>query len=83
MKRNLWAPPDTFSVSPLFSLLPTEGKPEKLLDLLPSLFARLERVESLRRTLGDEADAEQRRRCLAEEMMLRRVLDWAQLYEGE
>ena len=73
MQRKIAGPTDPFSLSPLLTLLPQRGKLTRLTTLVSSLFARHEKVESLR-TLG--ADKEHERRYAAESAMLRQILDW-------
>ncbi|MCX6115592.1 MAG: hypothetical protein NTV65_10335 [Proteobacteria bacterium] len=73
MSGNVGGPPDPFSLSPLLSLLPSCGNLTRLENLVSSLFARHEKVETLR----EEAKSKElERRYTAEEAMLRQILDW-------
>ena len=76
MKRSIFSPPDPFSLSPLLSLLPVKGDIANLQSLTSSLFARHEAVSALRRELEKSDDRDARRRLVAEETMLKRVLEW-------
>ena len=73
MKKPLLGPIESFSLSPLLSLMPSEGGLEKLQSFTASFFARYERVTAQRQ---EAADPEIQRRLLLEESMLRQVLDW-------
>jgi uncharacterized protein YPO0396 len=77
MKRPLYSRPDAFSLSPLLSLLPVQGKVGKLEALTSSLYARYERVAHMKKDIPpDEKNRDLQRRLTAEEAMLRQVLDW-------
>ena len=76
MKRPILSPPDTFSSSPLLALLPVVGVVGELEKLTSSLFARYERVRALKKSLDEDALRESQRRIVAEEAMLRHILDW-------
>jgi hypothetical protein len=65
--------PDSFSLSPLLSVLPTLGNVTRLENLVSSLFARFEAVEALR----EHTDVPEMRTKLGNEAaMLRQILDW-------
>lgn len=74
MKKSPLSPPDEFSISPLFTVLPRLGDATALYKFKNSLFARLEGVTEQRE------DASQDRSILkklnAEEAMLKVVLAW-------
>lgn len=75
--KPLFEPSDPSSVFPLVSLLPARGTALKLRGLTSSLFARHERVRQAINELDrGEVSPEVRRRYLAEEAMLRQVLEW-------
>jgi hypothetical protein len=65
--------PESFSLSPLVSLLPSVGSLTRLEGLVSSIFARYESVEALR---DGADDPEARERYGAELSMLRQILDW-------
>jgi len=73
MSQQGGGPPDPFSLSPLLALLPSCGTVSRLEGLMPSLFARHEKVLALRDRANDR-DLD--RRLSAEEAMLRQLLDW-------
>lgn len=79
MKRSLCSSPEPFSLLPLLTLLPVQGKVGRLESLTASLFARYEKVVAQQREKpeGKEPlDREMQRRFSAEEAMLKQVLDW-------
>ena len=65
--------PESFSLSPLVSLLPSVGSLTRLEGLVSSIFARYESVEALR---DSSASPELRDRYALELAMLRQILDW-------
>jgi hypothetical protein len=72
--------PDTFSLSPLMSILPTVGNVSRLESLVSSLFARFESIDAVR----DNVDgAEARARLAHEAAMLRQILDWLSVNPDE
>jgi len=79
MKRSVCSEPEDFSVSPLLALLPRKGNAGKLALLTSSLYARYEKVSGLRRDLGDAAEKNTVKKLLAEEGMLRQVLEWLEV----
>lgn len=76
MKRPIYSPPDPFSISPFLALLPVRGSVNELERMTSSLFARYEKVLTLKKSLGESPSAEMQRRMQAEELMLKQVLDW-------
>lgn len=76
MKRSLYGPADPFTISPMLSLLPVQGRIGRLEALTSSLYARFEKVKSLQK--DSSADGQQRR-FVAESLMLKQVLDWLSL----
>lgn len=79
MKRSPLSIPEQFSVAPLLSLLPKCGDVNKLQALLSSFFARYEKTRSMIEEVRNEEDRDALRRCIAEEEMLREVLEWLQI----
>jgi len=73
MTDKVGQPPDAFSLSPLIALLPVRGNLSRLESLVPSLFARHEKVETLR---TEAPSKELERRYSVESAMLRHILDW-------
>jgi hypothetical protein len=65
--------PESFSLSPLVSMLPSVGSLTRLEGLVSSIFARYESVEALR---DNAQDPETRERYGLELAMLRQILDW-------
>jgi hypothetical protein len=80
MAGNIGGPPDSFSLSPLLSLLPEGGDLYRLETLVSAFYARQEKVEALR---GDAPDRESERRCAVEASMLRQILEWLAEKPGE
>ena len=76
IRRPLFSTPEEFSVSPLLSLLPQMGSVGRLASLTPSLLARYEKVSGLHKGLVDSADRSALKKVVAEEAMLRQVLEW-------
>jgi hypothetical protein len=76
MTRKFSSPPESFGLSPLLALLPEEGSSSRLQALSSSLFARHEKVESLR---GEASTKDQERRYGAEATMLKQVLEWLEV----
>jgi hypothetical protein len=68
--------PDPFSLSPLFAILPEEGSLKRLQSLSSSLFARHEKVESLR---SESKSKDMERRFGSEAAMLKQILDWLEV----
>lgn len=73
MSSNIGRGPDSFSLSPLLSLLPSLGSVPRLEMLMSSLFARSETAQSLRE---NAESSEVRTRYASEAEMLRHILDW-------
>lgn len=65
--------PETFSLSPLLSVLPNLGNVSRIEGLVSSLFARFEAVEALRE---HTELPEVRAKLTNESAMLRQILDW-------
>jgi len=65
--------PESFSLSPLLSVLPSVGNVSRLESLVSSLFARFEAVEALREQTETQ---EARTKLTNEAAMLRQILDW-------
>jgi hypothetical protein len=65
--------PESFSLSPLVSILPSVGSLTRLEGLVSSIFARYESVEALRDASDDPELLE---RYGLELAMLRQILDW-------
>ena len=83
MRRSIIDGPEPFSLSPLLAILPVTGHSSKLHDLGASLFARFEKVSAMRADEGLANEREAHRRLVAEEGMLKTLLDWlAQLDRG-
>jgi hypothetical protein len=72
--------PDSFSLAPLLSLLPSVGSVARLEGLVSSLFARYESVEAAR---ADAESQEVRAQLSLESAMLRQILDWLAVQPGE
>lgn len=72
--------PDSFSLSPLLSLLPSLGSVARLEELVSSLFARFESVEAQR---GNVESAELREQLERESAMLKQILDWLEVQPQE
>lgn len=79
MSGTIGGSPDPFSLSPLLSLLPSCGSISRLESLVPSLFARHEKVVSLKEQAQSK---ESERRFSLEEAMLRQILDWLTVKPG-
>ena len=75
-KRSLYTPPESFSLSPLLSLLPVKGVVGNLEKLTSSFYARYEKVHALKASLKRETPSEAWHKLNAEEGMLKQVLDW-------
>ena len=82
--------PDSFSLSPLLSLLPSLGSVARLEELVPSLFARYESVEALRHAAdsastdsADAGSADLREQLERESAMLKQILDWLEVQPHE
>lgn len=73
MSGSIAGPPESFSLSPLLALLPEMGDLARLESLVSSLYARQEKVESLR---AEATDKESERRYGVEAAMLRQILEW-------
>lgn len=65
--------PESFALSPLFSLLPSIGSVARLEGLVTALFARFESVESARES---SHSTETELQLAHEAAMLRQILDW-------
>ena len=76
MKKGFSGQPESFSISPLLSLLPVQGKVTRLEALTSSLFARYEKVRNQLRDESETATQKDIERYTAEETMLRQVLEW-------
>lgn len=68
--------PDGFTSSPLLALVPSLGKVNRLHSYTSSIYARYEKVSEIAKELLSSDDVEAKRRCQAEENMLREVLEW-------
>jgi len=79
MKRPIFAPPDSFSLSPLLALLPVRGELSKLEGLKASFFARYEKVTGLSSELDSEQNADLAARLNHERAMLKEVLTWLEV----
>ena len=75
MKKSLYSRPESFTLSPLVSLLPVMGDVSQLEPLTSSLFARYERVIGL---IGEieKGGGNVPKAYYSEQAMLRQVLDW-------
>lgn len=76
MKRSFFAPIDPYSLSPLFALISQRGDVKELIRLKPSLFARYEKVKAIRSEDGVNEVRDIFKKLIAEEEMLKEVLDW-------
>jgi len=76
MKRPIFSAPDPFSLSPFLALLPVRGSVNELERMTSSLFARYEKVLTIKKSLGPGTAQDMQRRVQAEELMLKQVLDW-------
>ena len=72
--------PDSFSLAPLLSLLPSVGNVARLEGLVSSLFARYESVEAAREGVSS---GEVREQLALESAMLRQILDWLAVQPSE
>ena len=79
MKRPIFAPPDSFSLSPLLALLPVKGQISKLEGLKTSFFARFEKVRGLLHELDAASSADLYARLSHEQAMLKEVLTWLEV----
>jgi len=75
MKRPFLSAPDSFSSLPLLSVLPVRGDFGRLRTLSSSLYARYEKVQ-LQLKDAERGRREGDRRLVAEEAMLKQVLEW-------
>ena len=73
MNDKLSSPIESFALSPLIAVLPSRGSLTRLDSLLSSLYARQEKVETMR---GHALDKESERRLSVEGVMLHQILDW-------
>jgi hypothetical protein len=80
MKRSLAAGADPFTIHPLLSILPSRGSLARLDELRSALYARYEVVQ--RGLQARPTSSESQRKAVAEEAMLRIVLEWLQADEG-
>ncbi len=80
MASSIGRGPDSFSLSPLLSLLPALGSVSRLELLLSSLFARSETAETLRENAESN---ESQVRYANEAAMLRHILDWLAVQPNE
>ena len=79
-RDNKYTKAESFTLSPLFFLLPKRGSLKGLRDLAPSLYAKHEKVQvSMREfeerdgfSLTDQAYT----KVMQEELMLKTILDW-------
>lgn len=81
-KRSLFTPPDQYSLSPLFALLIDRGNIAKLSGFKSSLFARYEKVKSIRGEIDSKEQRDLMKRLNLEEEMLCEVLDWLEVKTG-
>lgn len=70
-------------MSPFLALLPVRGKVSSLPALSNSLYARYEKVQTFLKDSDIRSDRQLARRFLAEEAMLRQVLDWLAIRSKE
>lgn len=77
MRKSQLSPCDPFALSPLLAVLPRVERKEGIRESSAALFARYEKVCALRdSSSGDTGSDEMRKRILAEENMLKVILDW-------
>lgn len=76
MKKSIFSPIDPYSLSPLFALIPQRGDLKELIKHKPSLFARYEKVKAIRSEEGVSEVKDIFKKLIAEEEMLKEVLDW-------
>ncbi len=74
MKKNPYALPESFGLSPLLDVLPVEGDLRRLANAHDSLYARLERVRELR-AAGFDAGSDSSLTQI-EESMLQLIVNW-------
>jgi len=79
MRRSKVSPADTFSTSPLFSLLPVKSQIGELQPLTSFFYARFEKASALRKELENQGDSEALRRVVLEQEMVKQVLDWLEV----
>lgn len=79
MSKNVLDQPDQFSMSPLLAILPDKGSLERLEGLTTSLYARYEKVSHLLRDIQESSAGDMRKRLVAEQVMLKLVLDWLEV----
>jgi hypothetical protein len=70
------AHPESASLSPLLSLVPSRGRVARLDGLTPSLYARYEGVAAMYKEIVASGGREEGKRFANEEAMLRTVLEW-------
>lgn len=74
VNKNLIGNPDRFSFSPLFAVLPSSGKVNRLRDYTSSLFARYEALKSHH---PDSLSADDNTKAVnIESDMLKEILEW-------
>ncbi len=79
-KSSKVSPPDAFSTAPLLSILPVRSQISRLEPLTSFFYARYEKVNAMRKELeGPGADSEALRRVIAEQGMIKGVLDWLEV----
>jgi len=79
VKRPFQATPEDFSISPLLTILPKKGNTGNLSLFTSSLYARFEKVRELREEISDSEDKNSIKKVLAEEAMLKQVLEWLEV----
>ena len=79
MNHSRYSAPEAFSLQPLLTFLPVKGSVRELKKMTASLYARYEKVSMLKKNLGSKGLTEGHQRILAEEAMLKQVLDWLAL----
>lgn len=67
---------DSFSLLPLFSLLPPEGDIREISQYSSAFYARFEEVLQLRKQAESSASTDDVQKYRNEEVMLRNVLEW-------
>ncbi|MGI6524304.1 MAG: hypothetical protein ACOX2O_03285 [Bdellovibrionota bacterium] len=76
MEKSKYSAPDNFSISPFLALLPVLGSVSDLEQMSNSMFARYEKVNLMKKGFAGAVDSDDYRKILAEEAMLKHVLDW-------
>ena len=82
MRKQIYSPPDPFTLSPLLALLPVIGKVGNLPSLSTSLYARYENVKNALHGSELKVDSAAMQAFASEEAMLKQVLEWLQIISG-